>query len=195
MRRVREGGRCLRMSRPKFSARTLTVAALGALLCAGGAVGIASWMDSPAPSHSAAREAARGFTDEVTVPVLSPEQFRPSVPRPDTLPPMIRSTGACKVAMDKVRDFQEANPSGLALDADAAQELSSLMRGVDPQLDPQAACPDASATKFRLQEFEPWMTWAPQPGTELKPAKHPKKIKQAKDASTAQTPEVPTDGQ
>lgn len=151
----------------------LLLAALGAVVIAALAItGAVVLGGGKQLSPSQAREAARGWTDKVTVPMYSSDQYRPSVPRPAQLPPMIRAEGPCRAAMDAVRDFQDANPSGLSLSGAAATKLAGLLRNLGPG-DPSAACSDTLAQRFRLQELDPWLTWQPAAGAAITPGHDP----------------------
>jgi len=141
--------------------------------------------DSPAPSApsqaAAARAATRGYTTVVTVPVFAPGSARPSATRPLILPPMIASTGACKAAMDAVRDLQDANPGGLNMRPAAATKLTALLAHVGPGPGPAPACSDDLAMKFRTQELDPWLLWN-DPAVPAAPAA--KKVPAAKQVPT-----------
>lgn len=146
-----------------FLSSKLALALVGAVLVAAIGVVTAVVLGSDAPrSREDVRAASRGWTDTVTVPLYSADQYRPSVPRPAQLPPMIRAEGPCKSAMDAIRTFQEDNPSGLSLSAAASSKLAALLRTLGPG-DPAAACSDTLAQRFRLQELDPWLTWQPTP--------------------------------
>ena len=148
------------------SRRSMVLVAAGAVVVAVLTMLIAASLHSAAkPSAAAAAQRSvqrvkeRGWTDRVTVPVYAANQAHPSMPRPAKLPPMIRSTGGCATAMDRVRDFQDAHPTGMTLNAADLKQVNTLMSALDPNLG--GACTASLYRMFLLQEYQPWMLWQP----------------------------------
>ena len=187
-----------RPSTPRGQAILWAGASTAAIGVVGAVLAVLSLSAGPVESPAAAsRAAARGYTDVVTVPIYAAGSARPATRRPAKLAPMIASTGACKVAMDAVRDLQDANPGGLNIAQPAALKLSGLLAKLGPATG--AACAPALAMKFRSQELDPWLLWynpalavtAPPAKTPTpKPAK-PAKPSPAKSPASTPSPSTP----
>lgn len=118
------------------------------------------------------REAERGFTDTITITVDT-TGGQASQPRPDTLPPLIRSEGECKDAMDSARLFFEEVPTGLLVTTqDKADRLNELTANI------RSKCDDELVEKFMIQEYGPWSVWQiPEGQTPVLPTENPESQK------------------
>lgn len=103
---------------------------------------------------NASAEVPEGYTTEVTVPTIAPDQPKPATERPETAPPKIFAEGACKDAMDGVRTLIDTYPSGLALDEAGSTALNEAL----PKL--STDCTPELAQAFQAQELGPWLNYA-----------------------------------
>lgn len=106
---------------------------------------------------TAQREASRGFVDAPNQ-VAPGDRVRAATPRPDKLPPLIRADGACKSALDGIREFQDAHPYGATtFTPEILAQFNALLTRSLPA--PAGACPQAVALAFQQQEITPWFSW------------------------------------
>lgn len=148
-------------SRLRVSPKVAVALVAGPVLAAGAAVGVAVLTSGTPDAHEAQRDAwnarvqARGTTDTVTVPRYAPGAIVPARPRPQALPPVVKADGACGDAMNVLRDFFDATPSGLTLTDTQRGTLNELTGKL------RTACPVTLVETFSAQELTPWLYYTP----------------------------------